>query len=122
MTASENKITVALADDHTMFRKGLAQLINMELDMEVVAEAGDGIALLEKIASLKSPPNLCILDVNMPRMDGRETLIRLRKAYPTIGVLVLSMADQEYMLIEMLRQGAGGYLLKEDDPAEMRYR
>ena len=120
MTASENKITVALADDHTMFRKGLAQLINMEPDMEVVAEAGDGIALLEKIASLKSPPDLCILDVNMPRMDGRETLIRLRKAYPTIGVLVLSMADQEYMLIEMLRQGAGGYLLKEDDPSEMR--
>ncbi len=116
----KNKITVALADDHTMFRKGLAHMINMEPDMEVVVEAGDGIELLKNIALLKSPPDLCILDVNMPKMDGRETIIHLRKEYPTVRVLILSMVDHEHILIEMLRQGAGGYLLKEDDPAEMK--
>ena len=120
MNDIKNKITIALADDHTMFRKGLAHLINMESDMEVVAEAGNGIELLENIAKLKLPPDLCILDVNMPKMDGREAIIHLRKEYPTIRVLVLSMADHEHILIEMLRQGAGGYLLKEDDPAEMK--
>jgi DNA-binding NarL/FixJ family response regulator len=120
MTNTKDKITLALADDHTMFRKGLAHLINIESDMEVVAEAGDGVDLLQKIAALKTPPDLCILDVNMPRMDGRETIMQLRKNYPTIRVLVLSMVDHEHILIEMLRQGAGGYLLKEDDPAEMK--
>ena len=119
MNDVKSKITIALADDHTMFRKGLAHLINVEPDMGVIVEAGDGIELLQKIATLKSPPDMCILDVNMPRMDGRETIVNLRKDYPTIKVLVLSMVDHEHILIEMLRQGAGGYLLKEDDPAEM---
>lgn len=120
MSNSQTPITVALVDDHTMFRKGMAHMINDEADMKVVVEASNGVELLDALAVLKSPPDVCILDVNMPKMNGQQTIVQLRKTYPDIKVLILSMIDHEHIIIEMLRQGAGGYMLKEYEPSEMK--
>src|ERR1043165_753961 len=114
-------IRVALADDHTMFRKGMVELLRNSSDkFEIVAEAGNGQELVEMIAKLDEPPQVCLLDVNMPVMDGYKTLALLRMKYRDMKFLTLSMYDHEFAIIKMLRQGANGYLLKEDDPEVLK--
>ena len=114
-------IRVALADDHTMFRKGMVELLRNSADkFEIVAEAGNGQELVDMIAQLDEPPQVCLLDVNMPVMDGYKTLALLRLKYRDMKFLTLSMYDHEFAIIKMLRQGANGYLLKEDDPEVLK--
>lgn len=114
-------IRVALADDHTMFRKGMVELLrNADDKFEIVAEAGNGQELVDKIAQLDEPPQVCLLDVNMPVMDGYKTLALLRMKYRDMKFLTISMYDHEFAIIKMLRQGANGYLLKEDDPEVLK--
>lgn len=114
-------IRVALADDHTMFRKGMVELLRNSSDkFEIVAEAGNGQELVDMIAKLDTPPQVCLLDVNMPVMDGYKTLALLRMKYREMKFLTLSMYDHEFAIIKMLRQGANGYLLKEDDPEVLK--
>lgn len=112
-------IRIALADDHTLFRKSLAHLLLEEADFEVVIEARSGNQLLAEIAQTRIVPDLCILDVNMPDGNGVETLRQLKESYPDVGVLILTMLDHEALILQMLRLGAGGFLLKEDEPEEM---
>lgn len=115
------RIRVALADDHTMFRKGMVELLRHSSDkFEIVAEAGNGQELVDMIAKLPVPPQVCLLDVNMPVMDGYKTLALLRMKYREMKFLTLSMYDHEFAIIKMLRQGANGYLLKEDDPEVLK--
>lgn len=109
-------IRVALADDHTMFRKGIIGILSMSDRFEIVADAGNGQELVDKIAALAVPPQVCLLDVNMPYMDGYKTIALLRMKYRNMKFLTLSMYDHEFAIIKMLRQGANGYLLKEEDP------
>lgn len=119
--ATDNKlIRVALADDHTMFRKGIVGLLKSSGKFEVVAEAGNGSELIELIGALDQHPDVCLLDVNMPVLDGYDTLIALKKKYPLMKFLALTMYDHEFIIIKMLRNGANGYLLKEDDPDELK--
>jgi DNA-binding NarL/FixJ family response regulator len=113
-------IRVALADDHTMFRKGIVGLLRSSGKFEVVAEAGNGSDLIEMISALDQHPDVCLLDVNMPVLDGYDTLIALKKKYPLMKFLALTMYDHEFIIIKMLRNGANGYLLKEDDPDELK--
>jgi len=111
-------ITIALADDHVLLRNGLANLLR-ELDYEVVFEADNGKQFLEKLKTFPYP-QIVLMDINMPLMDGYETTLYLKNNYPDIKVLALSMYDDEYAVIRMIRNGAKGYILKDSDPAELK--
>ena len=119
MKKKNNLIPVGMADDHTLLRKGLIDLINATDKFNVVAEAENGRQLIEALTISETLPVICILDINMPDMDGYATLEVLRIRWPEIRVLALSMYHNEHTIIRMLRAGARGYLLKNCDPGEL---
>jgi two-component system, NarL family, invasion response regulator UvrY len=108
---------IALVDDHTLLRKGLAQLIE-SLGHKIQFQAENGKEFIDKL-SAKNRPNLVLMDINMPVMDGYETTEWLREQHPQVPVLALSMYDNEASIIRMLKMGAKGYLLKDCDPSEL---
>ncbi len=110
---------VALADDHTMVRKGLANLINSFEGFVVVSEAGNGKELIKELDD-KNLPDIVLLDVHMPEMDGYETAEWLRSNYPQVKILALSMMDSESVIIRMIKCGARGYILKDMEPSELK--
>ncbi len=110
--------TLALVDDHILLRNGLAGLVK-SLGHQVLFEADNGRDLIEKLHP-KLIPAIILLDINMPEMDGYETARWLRKNYPGIKVLALSMYDNEHAVITMLKCGAKGYILKDSDPAQLK--
>lgn len=114
------EIRIALADDHAILRKGLAELINSMEGMKIVLDADNGHELLEKLKGADPKPDVCILDINMPQMNGYETAAAIREQYEDMNILALSMYDSEFNIIKMLRAGAQGYLLKNVSPAEMQ--
>src|SRR5471030_2803307 len=111
-------IKIALEDDHAILRKGLAELISKFGDMSVIMEADNGKELIEQMSELNydKMPELCILDINMPEMNGYETAAIIHKKWPKIKMLALSMFDTEMNIIKMLHNGAHGYLLKDSKP------
>jgi DNA-binding NarL/FixJ family response regulator len=111
-------ITLALADDHVLLRNGLANLLK-DLDYEIVFEADNGKQFIEKLKTHPAP-EIALIDINMPLMDGYETTLYLKNNYPEIKVLALSMYDDENAIIRMLRNGAKGYILKDSDPSELK--
>jgi len=115
-------IQIALADDHAILRKGVAELISKFENMSVIMQAGNGKELIKQMGDspLKKLPDLCILDINMPEMDGYETAIIIHKRWPKIKILALSMYDTEMNIIKMLRSGAHGYVLKDTEPEELK--
>jgi DNA-binding NarL/FixJ family response regulator len=103
---------IVLADDHIMVRQGIKKIIQQVEAMRVVAEAGDGIELMEILE--KITPHLVILDISMPRLKGLAAARKIKQLYPEVKVLMLTMhRDKEY-LHEALAVGVDGYLLKED--------
>jgi two-component system response regulator DegU len=104
-------IKVLLADDHQLFREGLKRILNMESDLEVIGECGDGIQVLEFCNHTK--PDVVLLDINMPIESGVVATERLREIFPDIKVIILSIHDDESYVFETLRKGATGYLLKD---------
>lgn len=112
-------ITIAIADDHTLLRKALVNLINDFEDCKVVVEAGNGQELIEQLKNRKEMPQVAILDVNMPQMDGYATASYLMQHYPTLSTLSLSMLTDEAHVLKMLHAGVKGYILKECDPEEL---
>src|ERR1700753_315294 len=110
---------VALVDDHVLLRSGIASLIRGFGDYDVLFEACGGKDL---IRPLKHPrrPDILLLDINMPEMDGYETACWLRRNHPDIRVLALSMYDSDSSIVRMLRNGAKGYILKDIDASELR--
>ena len=110
--------TVALVDDHVLLRKGLASLLE-DLDHQVVHQADNGKDFTEKL-SAGPLPEVVLLDINMPVMDGYQTAQWLKQHHPDIKVLALSMNDDEHAMIRMLKNGARGYVLKDCEPAELR--
>ena len=111
-------ISIAIVDDHTLFRSGLASLLTEFDEIFVEFEATNGLDLKEKI---KNHPQvqLVLMDINMPLMDGYESTKWLKEHYPKIHVLALSMFDQEKEIINMLKAGAGGYMVKESKPGDL---
>ncbi len=101
-----------IADDHGIVRGGLKLLLDRQPDMEVVAEAADGVEAVE--LALRVHPDICVLDVAMPRMTGLQATVEIRAHAPEISVLVLSMHDDERYLYEALQAGAAGYVLKRE--------
>ncbi len=103
-------IRVLLADDHTLFREGLRALFASEPDVEVVAEARDGEEAVRKASELR--PDVVVMDIQMPVLDGIESTRRIRSALPDVKVLVLSMYDDEEHAKRLLAAGASGFMLK----------
>jgi len=107
---------VLLIDDHTLVRKGLEQLLQSR-GVEIVASVGSGREGVEQVLALK--PDIVLLDMKMPDMNGTETLKQLRAAGATIPILMLTMSREEQDLQAALRNGAQGYLLKDMDPEDL---
>jgi DNA-binding NarL/FixJ family response regulator len=99
-----------IADDHGVVRGGLRLLLERQSDMEVVAEAGDGAEAVQR--ALAERPDVCILDVSMPKLTGLQAAREIRQQSPDTAVLMLSMHDDDRYLFEALKAGAGGYVLK----------
>ncbi len=111
-----SKHTVAIIDDHMLFAQSLKSLINTFEDFEVIHYASNGQAFIEELKKSDKLPEIALMDMNMPIMDGAETTYWLDKNYPTIKVLALSMDDDENSILKMIRNGAKGYLLKDIHP------
>jgi DNA-binding NarL/FixJ family response regulator len=108
--SGDAKVKILIADDHGIVRSGLKLLLDRQSDLEVVAEAEDGVDALAKVVTER--PDLAILDVTMPRMTGLQATHEIKKQAPEVQVLILSMHDDERYLFEALRAGAAGYVLK----------
>jgi len=109
---------LVLIDDHLLLRNGLASLVK-SLGHFVLFEADNGKDFIEKLLP-KSLPDIVLLDINMPEMDGYETAAWIKKNHPQIKILSLSMYDDENSIIRMLRNGARGYILKDSEPLELK--
>ncbi|HRQ33581.1 MAG TPA: response regulator transcription factor, partial [Anaerolineales bacterium] len=110
-TGNMEKARVLLADDHVLFREGLAGIIASQTDMETVGEAGDGFEALVKARELK--PDLILMDVQMPGMDGVEATRQIKQTLPETIIVMLTVRGDDEFLFEALKNGAQGYLLKE---------
>ncbi len=113
--------TLALVDDHTLFRSGLRSLIQMVGNdkYKILFEADNGHDMQQHIIKQPHPPHIVLMDVNMPGMDGFTAVRWLRSQFPTVKVLVVSMVDKEETIIRMLKLGVKGYLSKDVEPAEL---
>jgi DNA-binding NarL/FixJ family response regulator len=105
-------VKVLIADDHGIVRTGIRLLLERQPDVEVIGEANDGVEAVEQ--ALARHPDLCILDVGMPRMTGLQAARAIRSHLPNTRVLMLSMHDDERYLFEALKAGASGYVLKRE--------
>jgi DNA-binding NarL/FixJ family response regulator len=103
---------ILVADDHGIVRAGIRLLLERQSGMEVVAEAADGVDAVAQ--ALSSKPDLCILDVGMPRLTGLQAAREIRAQLPEVRVLMLSMHDDEHYLFDALKAGASGYVLKRE--------
>ena len=108
--SSDGPIRVAIVDDHEVLRQGLTMLLNGEDDIEVVGEAGDGVAAVELTAS--TAPDVILMDVRMPKRSGIEACIAIKQVTPSVSIIMLTVSDEEADLYDAIRNGASGYLLK----------
>ncbi len=111
------KIRVVLVDDHAILREGLRSLLALQEDIEVVGEAGDGASALELIGRVK--PDVVVMDVAMPGMDGLEATRRVKADFPETRVLILTQHDNREYVFSLLQAGAVGYILKKSGGAEV---
>lgn len=110
-------IPIALVDDHRLFRSGLASLIQDLRKYTIIFEAGDGEEMTRKITT-KLKPQIILLDINMPNMDGIATAKWLQQMHPDIKIIVLSMFEDAEKVLTMIKLGVRGYLLKDSEPHE----
>ena len=109
--------TIILADDHAMLREGIRKIIERIQGVLISGEVNDGLELLELLK--KSSPNLVILDISMPNLRGLEAIREIKKTYPKVKILVLTMHKKKEFLRQALQDGADGFLLKEDAGSEL---
>lgn len=115
--AAKATVKIVIADDHQLFREGVKRILNMEDDLEVVGECGDGIQVLELCNELH--PDIVLMDINMPVENGVVATEKLKEFFPDVKVIVLSIHDDESYVFETLRKGATGYLLKDMEPESL---
>ena len=112
-----NPLRILLADDHALVRAGLRSLLQAMPEVEVVGDVGDGRAALELIASQQ--PDLVLMDIAMPELNGIEAVTRIKKEFPKVRVIILSMYTNEEYVQQALRAGVAGYLLKDAAAIEL---
>ncbi|MDI2091291.1 response regulator [Commensalibacter oyaizuii] len=110
---TDTKVKILLIDDHALFRSGLKFLLEIEKDFEIVGEAQDGLQGVKLASALH--PDIILLDLDMPVMAGKETLQQLLNIDPTLNVLILTVSEDDDNLLECMKLGAKGYLLKNID-------
>jgi DNA-binding NarL/FixJ family response regulator len=113
-----SKIRIAIADDYKIYRDGLKVGLSADENFEVLMEADNGEDLLKGLET--NPVDVIIMDLKMPIMDGMEATKAVRKKYPTMKVLVVTMYDDDKFIIHLMENGANGYLLKNTEPEEIR--
>ena len=117
MSAIQKKITVLVVDDHPVVRKGLTSCLASKANVKVVGEAADGEEALRKVRELL--PNIVLMDIHMPRMDGLEVTELIHKEAPAVKVLILSKDNNRDYVMRMIQAGARGYVLKDAAPEEI---
>lgn len=113
-----SKITIAIADDYKVYRDGLKVGLSADDNLEIILEADNGEELLKALET--TTPDIILMDLKMPIMDGMEATKAVRKKYPAIKVLVITMYEDDKFIIHMMENGANGYLLKNAEPDEIR--
>ena len=111
-------VNVMITDDHSMIREGLKQLLELEGDFKVIAEACDGVECLSKLETVT--PDVLLLDINMPNMNGLEVLQKMKEKRMKIKVLVLTVHNEVEYLLKAVDIGVSGYLLKDSESAELK--
>ena len=106
-----DNIRVFLCDDHTLFRQGIKKLLELEPDIEVVGEESDGQAMIEKLK--KAAPDVILMDIAMPRMDGVTATAKVKKALSQARIIILTVYEDEPHIFNAIKAGAMGYLLKD---------
>lgn len=117
MALPPRKVQVLLVDDHELVRKGLRVVLEAEPGYEICGEAGNGLEALEKVRQLR--PDVVVLDICLPGLNGVETARRILKAFPESQILALTMSDSEQIAHQLLDAGVQGYLLKSDAASEL---
>ena len=112
-----NKIRVLIADDHRVVREGLGAILKTKSDMDVVGEATNGIEAVQAARGLR--PDVILMDISMPQMDGVEATRLIKKERPQIGIVALTMHDDDPTIFELIRAGVNGYLLKDSDSVDI---
>jgi len=112
-------ISLAIADDQILFRKGLKLLIHSFDGIELVIEVSNGVELLSAVQ--QNQPDVILMDLRMPEMDGLEATGKIKKLFPSIKVILLTMYDEEHLINHMMKLGANGYLLKNEEPEEVEF-
>lgn len=115
----EKNINVVICDDHKLFRKGIAALLSDFDFIGEISEAGNGIELLNLLSEANPFPDVVLLDLNMPEMDGVEAQKKIREIYSDIKIIILTMEYDEHLILHLIEEGIDGYLLKNADPDEM---
>ena len=108
-------IRILIADDHALLRQGIKNALSLEADLEVIGEASNGEEVLNQVAHLK--PDIVLLDINMPKGNGLEITRQLAANFPSVRCIILTIHDDEYYVLEVIKAGASGYLLKEVEAA-----
>lgn len=114
-----SKITLAIVDDHVLVRNGFASLLKEQDSIEVIIEASNGLELLEQL--VHKQPDIILLDIEMPVMNGTQTAEILKEKYPQIKVMILTMYKDDYHLLQLMERGAKGFLQKEVSPETLLF-
>jgi DNA-binding NarL/FixJ family response regulator len=115
-----NKLSIAVADDHALFRKGLVGLLEDFGFVENIYEASDGLELIELLKIADPLPEIVLLDLRMPVMDGVEATEKIKELFPGIKIIILTMQDDESFILHMIEKGINSFLLKNVEPEELK--
>lgn len=110
-------IKVLIVDDHALLREGLIKILSLEDDLKIIGEAGKGEEAIELTRTLK--PNVILMDINMPGVNGIEATKVIKKEFPSIGIIALTIHDDEEYIFELVRAGVSGYVLKDIQPERL---
>ncbi len=114
-----NKKQIVVAEDITLLREGLCMMINSQENLEVVAQAEDGFSAVKATLELNTPPDMVMIDLSMPKMDGLSAIREIKRQLPNIKILTLTIHDSDDYILECFKTGVSGYCLKDSSQDEL---